>query len=132
MTLSKEDSDTYRFCFNFEELDLPHHIAGVRGFRCDGILFFPDRNRNRNWILLCNPAIREFKLLRNSCFGSNLKTQLMVGFDRLYMMPLLMFYKVVRVVSLYNTDVGAPVRSTTMDELYYRGVCFWLIREKLG
>ncbi|XP_024025152.1 uncharacterized protein LOC21407206 isoform X2 [Morus notabilis] len=149
MTINKEDGGNDPICFATRDFSVPESVVGVRGSHCNGILFLPDKDTDK--VLLCNPAIREFKLLRSSCFGSNFKTQVMVGFGY---DAIANVYKVVRVVRLHGTSVGAciaaeictlgnrdswreikmkieiDITSLTFDELYHKGIYYWVIDDK--
>ncbi|XP_024027981.1 uncharacterized protein LOC112093544 [Morus notabilis] len=98
------DHDNNQIRFHSKEFNLLESVAGLHGFHCDGIVFLPDRSTNK--IVLCNPAIREFKLLQGSCFGSNFGKHIMAGFGYDAISNV---YKVVRVVRLHSTDVDAPI-----------------------
>ncbi|EXC10110.1 hypothetical protein L484_007126 [Morus notabilis] len=61
LTVDEADHDNDQIRFHSKEFNLLESVAGLHGFHCDGIVFLPDRSTST--IVLCNPAIREFKLL---------------------------------------------------------------------
>lgn len=63
LIFNKGEDNSDQIHFNIEEFNLPESIAGPYGSHCNGILCLPDRDTNT--VLLCNPAIREFKLLQS-------------------------------------------------------------------
>ncbi|GMN25488.1 hypothetical protein TIFTF001_000956 [Ficus carica] len=104
MSFNKVENWTSRIYFDVKEFNVPRCITVGYGSHCNGILFLADRKTNK--VLFFNPALRELKLLQSSCFGSNFKTLVMAGFGYDAIADV---YKVVRVVCLCSTAVGARI-----------------------
>ncbi|PON63299.1 F-box domain containing protein [Parasponia andersonii] len=90
-----------------------HYQISFPGSHCNGIICISGLPENTN-VLLCNPALREFKLITSSCFGPsirrNRKRLLGFGHDEVDNV-----YKVVRMFYENGDLLGAEVHTVGVD-----------------
>ncbi|EXC16557.1 hypothetical protein L484_008362 [Morus notabilis] len=90
-----------------------HHLPSSEiGSHCNGIICL--RGYSQNYIMLFNPALREFKLMKNSCFGlwDRLKQRILVGIGHDLNGDV---YKVVRVFYGRGHFVGGEIHTLGID-----------------
>ncbi|PON60595.1 F-box domain containing protein [Parasponia andersonii] len=88
------------------------YLLSLPGAYCNGILCIPIFRQNNN-ILLCNPALREFKLIIGSCFGHwrRIERKRILGFGHDSIDNV---YKVVR-VACESGLLGAEIHTLGVD-----------------
>ncbi|XP_007207968.1 F-box/kelch-repeat protein At3g06240 [Prunus persica] len=154
------DDDEHKVNSFVEDIKFPFSSGGQRsGFevieslsmigQCDGIVCLCDRRDN---IVLCNPAIKELKLLPKSCLPQLIQCAVGFGYDpkskdykihriscdgeEIYDQRLVFFPPRVEIYTL-TTDSWREIKNNYLEtentffwpeyfEMYWKGICYWL------